>query len=87
MLAISQQDIAKILDWGEAVQTIETAFAALATGRATVPLRGGLPVPEWEGLLLTMPGLISSTNGQPDEAGLAVKMVSVFGATRPAIYP
>lgn len=79
MLAINQADIAKILDWGEAVQTIEAAFAALSTGHANVPLRVGLPVPAYDGLLLTMPGLISSANGQPDEAGLAVKMVSVFG--------
>lgn len=80
MLAVSQADIAKILDWGEAVQTIEAAFAALSTGHATVPLRGGLPVPEYDGLLLMMPGLISSTSGLTDEAGLAVKMVSVFGS-------
>jgi ornithine cyclodeaminase/alanine dehydrogenase-like protein (mu-crystallin family) len=76
MLAISRADIAKILDWNEVITAIEAGFVALSSGQANIPLRSGLPIPNFAGLLLTMPGFMAGASA--DEAGLAVKMVSVF---------
>lgn len=76
MLAISQIDINKIINWAEIVQVIEQAFAALSTGKANIPLRSTLSVPDYAGALLTMPGFVGA--GEETEAGLAVKLVSVF---------
>lgn len=78
MLAISIQHITQLLDWPEVIETIAQAFAALSIGKATIPLRNGLPVSEHDGLLLTMPGYIASAGEARANAGLAVKMVSVF---------
>ena len=74
MLVLSKADIYRALDWKEAVTAVGRAFAALSTGRASVPLRTGFELPPQDGLLLLMPGALhSETHDQ-----LAVKLVSVF---------
>lgn len=77
MLAISTEDINQLLDWPEVVETIGQAFAALSAGQANIPLRTSLPIPQYGGLLLTMPGLLTDASN-PNNSGLAVKMVNVF---------
>lgn len=76
MLILSASDILKAVDWKEAVEVVGQAFAALAAGRANVPLRTHFPLESQAGLLLLMPGAIegpTTSDGQ-----LAVKLVSIF---------
>ena len=74
MLVLSAADIYRALDWSEAITVVGQAFAALSTGRASVPLRTGFEWPGQDGLLLLMPGGVQQAMGDQ----LAVKLVSVF---------
>jgi ornithine cyclodeaminase/alanine dehydrogenase-like protein (mu-crystallin family) len=71
MLVLNKEEIYKALVWGEVLDAIQDGFVSLSTGKASVPLRGHLKLPEQEGLVLTMPGY-------DGEEGLAVKTVNVF---------
>ncbi len=75
MLVLSKEDIYRVLDWAEVVEVVGGAFAALSSGRAFVPLRTGVPLPEQEALMLLMPGQLT---GDPAVNGLAVKTVGLF---------
>lgn len=76
---MSKADILKVVDWREAVEEVGQAFAALAAGRATVPLRTHFPLESQAGLLLLMPGYIEAPANTPGQDGqLAVKLVSIF---------
>lgn len=68
---LSAADIQTALPMPAAIAAMKTAFAALSTGQATVPLRTALPVPEHEAVSLFMPAYLPG-------AGLALKIVSVF---------
>lgn len=78
MLILSKADILKVVDWREAVEEVTQAFAALAAGRATVPLRTHFPLENQSGLLLLMPGAIEAQGDSGQEGQLAVKLVSIF---------
>ena len=54
-----------------AIAAMRSAFEALSTGRADVPLRTALPVPQAEGVSLFMPAYLPGI-------GLGAKIVSVF---------
>ncbi|MCB8967266.1 MAG: ornithine cyclodeaminase family protein [Ardenticatenaceae bacterium] len=74
MLVLSAQDVREALPMAEAIAAMKRAYAALAAGRAEMPLRAQLPVAPHEAVSLFMPAFVQ------DEAGdaLAVKVVSVF---------
>ncbi len=78
MLILSKADILKVVDWREAVEEVGQAFAALAAGRASVPLRTHFPLENHSGLLLLMPGVINGQASSRQEGQLAVKVVSIF---------
>lgn len=84
MLVLSKEDIYRAIDWNEVVDVVSGAFAALSTGRAQVPLRTAVPLPEQEALLLLMPGNIM---GDPLVNGLAVKTVGLFYRNPPKNLP
>lgn len=69
---LTAEDVRTALPMGEAVETMKKAFAQLSAGKAEVPLRVGLQVPQHNGVTLFMPGYLS----QDDQ--MAVKIVSVF---------
>lgn len=69
---LTAEDVRTALPMGEAVETMKKAFAQLSAGKAEVPLRVGLQVPQHNGVTLFMPGYL----GQDDQ--MAVKIVSVF---------
>lgn len=75
MLVLSKKEIYQAVDWAEIAELIGGAFAAISTGRALVPLRTAVPLPQQEALLLLMPGQIT---GDPAVNGLAVKTVGLF---------
>lgn len=69
---LSAEDVRIALPMNQAVETMKKAFVQLSAGKAEVPLRVGLQVPQHNGVTLFMPGYLS----QDDH--MAVKIVSVF---------
>lgn len=74
MLFLNAEDVRQALPMRPTIAAMKSAFAALAAGRAEVPLRCRLPVPPHEGLTLCMPAFV---DGDAEQA-LTVKLVSVF---------
>jgi len=60
----------------EAVAAMKVAFGQLSAGRATLPLRSRIELPEAAGVILIMPALL------PETGDFALKIVSVFGENR-----
>jgi ornithine cyclodeaminase len=74
MLLLNAEEVRKSLPMKEAIEAMKNAYASLSSGKAVVPLRMGLPIPESEALSLFMPAYVHSTDGQ----ALAIKVVSLF---------
>ena len=74
MLLLNTEDVRKALPMKEAIEAMKNAYAALSDGRAVVPLRTRLPIPNSEALTLFMPAYVNSD----DEQALAIKVVSLF---------
>jgi ornithine cyclodeaminase len=79
MLLLNAEDVRKSLPMKEAIEAMKSAYAALSSGKAVVPLRTRLPIPDSEALSLFMPAYVHST----DDKALAIKVVSLF-PTNPA---
>ncbi len=81
---LTASDVRQALPMAEAIEGMKAAYASFSTGRAIMPLRARVDVAEHAGSTLIMPAYL------PDEAALAVKVVSVFpqNAARgePVIY-
>ena len=77
MLILNASEVRKALPMTAAIEAMKSAYAALSSGKAEVPLRIQLPVPPQEGVSLIMPAFVSAG----DEA-LAIKIVSVFPKNR-----
>jgi ornithine cyclodeaminase len=65
------EDIRRALPMREAIEAMRAAFIAFSEGRAHIPQRLSISIPEQEGITLVMPGYVP-----PDALGL--KVVSVF---------
>jgi ornithine cyclodeaminase/alanine dehydrogenase-like protein (mu-crystallin family) len=74
MLLLNAEDVRKSLPMKEAIEAMKSAYAAFSSGKAVVPLRTRLPIPESEALSLFMPAFVHSADGQ----ALAIKVVSLF---------
>lgn len=74
MLLLTAEDVRKALPMNEAIEGMKRAYAALSDGKAVVPLRTRLPIPNSEALSLFMPAYVQSA----DEQALAIKVVSLF---------
>jgi ornithine cyclodeaminase/alanine dehydrogenase-like protein (mu-crystallin family) len=74
MLLLNAEEVRKSLPMKEAIEAMKNAYASLSSGKAVVPLRMGLPIPESEALSLFMPAYVHSADGQ----ALAIKVVSLF---------
>lgn len=72
MQVYSREDIRKALPMRDAIEVVKKAFVQLSAGRATVPNRIQIEVPEHNGTTLIMPGYLK------DDQQMAVKIVSVF---------
>jgi ornithine cyclodeaminase len=70
MRILSAEDVRAAVNMADAIDAVRTGFIALSTGRASVPLRTMLPMPD--GLTLYMPAYIQ---GEPIST---VKVVSVY---------
>jgi len=74
MLLLNAEEVRKSLPMKEAIEAMKSAYAALSNGKAVVPLRTHLPIPDSEALSLFMPAYVHSADGQ----ALAIKVVSLF---------
>lgn len=74
MLILTADDVRKALPMREAIEAMKKAYASLSGGRAVVPLRTRLSIPNSEALSLFMPAYVNS----PDGNALAIKVVSLF---------
>lgn len=72
MLILRAQDQARALTMAEAIEAVGEALAHFSGGRANVPLRTGIPVPQQGATALFMPALVAGAGS------LGVKYVSVF---------
>lgn len=72
MLVLSKQDIQTALPMKDAVEAMKGAFKQLYLGKAMVPARIHIDVPEHNGTTLFMPGYLN------ENKNMAVKIVSVF---------
>lgn len=69
---LSANDVRRALPMSEAIEAIKAAFVQLSTGRANVPLRTPIDVPDHNGVALFMPAYLF------DDNQMAIKIVSVF---------
>ncbi|TFG66657.1 MAG: ornithine cyclodeaminase, partial [Gemmatimonadales bacterium] len=73
MLVLSGKDVRDSLPMRNAIELMKGAFASLARGEATVPLRTHLSAKNDAGITLVMPARVDG-----ELSSLAVKVVSVF---------
>lgn len=76
MLFLSAEDIQRTVPMRAAIDAVAAAFARLAAGGATVPLRTAVEVPEQDAVSLFMPAYLAPTADEP--AALGMKIVSIF---------
>ena len=69
---LSREDVQQALPMRQAIEAMKAAFAQLSTGRADLPLRVALQVPQHDGVTLFMPAYLAADDQ------MAVKIVSVF---------
>ena len=74
MLILRAEEVKKALPMAETIEVMKSAYAALAKGRAQVPLRAHLEVAPYNGASLFMPSYVQDEGGD----ALALKAVSVF---------
>ncbi len=79
MLLLTADDVRKALPMKEAIEAMKNAYASLSNGKAVVPLRTRLSIPNSEAISLFMPAFVNSQQGD----ALAIKVVSLF-PTNPA---
>lgn len=83
MLILKADDVRKALPMEEVIEAMKQAYASLSDGRAEVPLRTRLPIPDHDALAIFMPAYVHT-----DEAdALAVKIVSIFPNNPPRGLP
>jgi ornithine cyclodeaminase/alanine dehydrogenase-like protein (mu-crystallin family) len=69
---LSKQDVMRVLDMNDTITILEKAFADLAEGRAMMPQRTPIPVPDHAGLALFMPAYLKGMGA------LGAKVVTVY---------
>jgi ornithine cyclodeaminase len=79
MLILNADEVRQALPMDQAIKAMKDAYASLSDGRAVVPLRTRLPIPDSDALSLFMPAYVRSD----DSEALAIKAVSLF-PTNPA---
>lgn len=73
---LNADELRKALPMREAIAAMKVAYGELSAGRAKLPLRSRIEIPEAAGVTLIMPALL------PETGDFALKVVSVFGENR-----
>src|SRR2546425_11209682 len=76
VLVLSPEDVARLLPMPACIAVMRDALAALARGKALVPLRMVMRMPDGSGFLGVMPGQLSADGDH--KGALGMKEVSVF---------
>lgn len=76
MLILSDGDIAKLLDMGEVIDTVEEAFREYAEGDVVMPTRSTIMVPKYNGSISFMPSYLTGVDAQ------ATKIISIYPDNR-----
>jgi ornithine cyclodeaminase len=76
VLVLSAEDVARLLPMSACIAVMRDALAALARGKALVPLRMVMRMPDGSGFLGVMPGQMSADGDRTGALGM--KAVSVF---------
>ncbi|NOH03969.1 MAG: hypothetical protein HND47_19380 [Chloroflexi bacterium] len=74
MLVLNAEEVRKALPMKETIEAMKNAYASLSDGKAEVPLRTRLPIPNHDALGIFMPAYVQAK----DADALAVKVVSIF---------
>jgi len=72
VLILTKMDLEKVLAMREVIEVVEGAFAQLAKGTVTMPLRTIIGVDKYKGFVLYMPAYLEGSDA------LAVKIVSLY---------
>lgn len=76
MLILTESDLRRVLEMRDVIRIIEEAFVSAARGKAIVPERLRIDVPEHDGVMLEMPAYLAASEARP--GALGTKIVSVF---------
>jgi alanine dehydrogenase len=72
MLLLSETQVQSLIDIDELIAALEQAHTQYSTGRAVMPVRLVVPLPEIQGRITSMPGYLS------DDRALGMKVVTYF---------
>jgi len=72
MLVLSEKDVQKLLTIEELIQALEQAHIQYSTGKAVMPVRLVVPLPQIHGRITTMPGYLTQ------DKALGMKVVTYF---------
>jgi alanine dehydrogenase len=72
MLILPETDVRKLIDISELIEALEAAHIQLSTGKAVMPVRLVVPLPQIHGRITSMPAYLSEANA------LGMKVVTYF---------
>jgi len=76
MIILSDADVEKLLDMGEAIDAVEEAFREYAMGNVVMPARSTIMVPRYNGSISFMPSYLTGLDAQ------ATKIISIYPDNR-----
>jgi alanine dehydrogenase len=72
MIILSDQDVEKLLTMEEAIRAVESAFGELQHGKARMPTRSTIMIPEYNGSISFMPSYLGESGAE------AMKIISIY---------
>ena len=72
MLVLSEKQVHSLIDIAELISTLEKAHVQYSTGRAVMPVRLVVPLPQIQGRITSMPGFLN------EDKALGMKVVTYF---------
>src|SRR5262245_29111467 len=72
MLLLSEKQVKTLIDIDELIEALERAHIQYSTGKAVMPVRLVVPLPQIQGRMTSMPGFLN------EEQALGIKVVTYF---------
>ena len=72
MLVLSEKQVESLIDINELISTLEKAHIQYSTGKAVMPVRLVVPLPQIQGRITSMPGFLN------EDKALGMKVVTYF---------
>lgn len=73
MITLTKNDMIKVFTMEEAIETVKEALRLSSEGKATVPLRTNIDIPEYNGQSLYMPAYVEG-----ETPALGLKIISIY---------